>query len=249
MTDRQAKPPETRSGEWIGGAPPSQADVTAWQEGLHPHILLPMIVFDLDGTLLDSYEMSIRTYELALAAVGLPPMPREMLAMLNGPTLQEACEIVGLPLERMGELEAAMNRADAGLIPVMGRLFPGVPEMLAALQAQATLCVLTNGLPGYLRQACEATGISHLFAEHGAFAPGVSKAMRIREWMEARGMPRTLMVGDHPTDVDAGREAGAATLAVTYGSGKPGQLALADAMAGSVAEVWRYCERFCKGEE
>ncbi|MCL2545113.1 MAG: HAD family hydrolase [Clostridia bacterium] len=245
MTNRR----ETRSGGLDSGALPSQADVTVWQEGLHPHALLPLIVFDLDGTLLDSYEMALRTHARVIEAMGLPPASHALLESLNGPPLEGLCSLLGLPPERMDELEATVSRIENEHVPVLSRLFPGVPEMLAALQGAATLCLLTNSLPAYLELACEATGIGKYFAERAASTPGISKAERIRRWMEARGLPRTLVVGDRPTDISAGREAGAWTLAVTYGCGAADQLTHADAAASTVAEAWRHCERFCKGEE
>ena len=240
---------ETQGGEWAGGMLPSQPGVAVWQEGLHAHSLLPLIVFDLDGTLLDSYEMAMANNARAVEAMGLPPASHAVLESLNGPTLEEACAILGLPPERTGELEAAFNRVEAEYVPLMARAFIGVPEMLASLQGQATPCLLTNSLPSYLEITCEATGIGKYFAERAASELGVSKAMRIRQWMEARGLPRTLMVGDRPTDINAGREAGAWTLAVTFGCGEADQLAHADATASTVAEMWRHCERFCKGED
>jgi len=240
---------QTQGGGWAGAALPSQSGAAVWQEGLHAHSLLPMIVFDLDGTLLDSYEMAMANNARAVEAMGLPPASHALLESLNGPTLEEACAILGLPPERTGELEAAFTRVEAEHVPAMARTFPGVPEMLAFLQNQATLCLLTNSLPSYLEITCEATGIGKFFTERAASEFGVSKAMRIRQWMEERGLPRTLMVGDRPTDISAGREAGAWTLAVTFGCGEADQLAHADATASTVAEMWRRCERFCRGED
>ncbi len=245
MTERQRKQAETQGGEWAGGALPGRQDVTAWQQGLHPHAVQPMIVFDLDGTLLDSHEMSIQCYVHGLEAMGLPPVSRELLASLNGPTLPEAAEVLGVG-DRVEEFLRAMTLAEERLVPVMAQLYPGVAEMLAALHGQAVLCVLTNGQARYLRYAIEGCGIAGYFAERAAFTPEVTKAERVREWMEAHGQPRTLMVGDRETDVAAGLKAGAVTLAVTYGAGERSRLAEADALADTVAEVWQICERFCR---
>jgi len=229
---------------------PPQNDLVVWPEDLQPGGSLPLIVFDLDGTLVDSYEMALLCHARTIEAVGLPPVSRRVLESLNGPTIEEECRILGFPMERMGELEAAMTRVEVELAPVMARTFPGVPEMLASLQSGgAVLCVLTNGLPHYMKLVCGITGIDRYVTESAAYTPGVSKAARIRQWMEARGLPRALAVGDRPTDVDAGRMAGARTLAVTYGNGTAEQLAHADYLASTVAEAWRLCERFCEGKD
>ena len=206
----------------------------------------PLIVFDLDGTLLDSYELALRCHAFAIEAVGLPPVSLAVLESLNGPTIEEECAILGLPPERMSAYHEAIVRSEREVAPPLVRAFPGVPEMLSALEARATLCVLTNGLDSYLRMVCGLTGIARFFSESAAFAAGVPKAARIRRWLEARGMPPALAVGDRPSDVSAGREAGAGTLAVTYGNGEAAQLAHADALADTVDEVRAYCEIFVK---
>lgn len=247
MSEQRKKTPAPQSGIWRGDtAPPAQADVSAWEGGLHARLRRPMIVFDLDGTLLDSYEMSIECHRRAIEALGLPPVSREMLETLNGPTAEQECAMLGLPPKCLPELMAALERAEDDVVPARARLFPGTLEMLFALQDQATLCLLTNGQPHYMRLVCELTGVGPLFAERAGFTPGITKAMRIREWAQKHAALRVVMVGDRASDIEAARQAGAAALAVTYGSGTPAELAGADWIAADVGTACRLCAEFCE---
>jgi phosphoglycolate phosphatase-like HAD superfamily hydrolase len=181
----------------------------------------------------------------ALAALGLPPPTAEVLEMLNGPSPAEACALLGLPAERAGEVGAAMAWAEAELVPACARLFDGVPEMLADLGDRATLCLLTNGQTSYMEQVCQVTGIGPLFAERAGSEPGISKVARLRGWLARYAPHRALVVGDRPTDIAAARQVGATALGVIYAGGPPVPLDGADALAAGIAEVRRYCLRFC----
>jgi phosphoglycolate phosphatase-like HAD superfamily hydrolase len=245
VTEQQKEASQAQGGAWAGGALPTHAGLMDIQEYLHTQP--PLIVFDLDGTLLDSAEMAVRCHIRVLAEMGLPPVSRDVLDSLNGPSVEEKCVMLGLPPERQDEMEAALVRAEAVLVPTQARLFPGVPDMLAALHGRAVLCLLTNGQPSYLRMVCEVTGIGAWFAEQAGYTRGITKAGRIRAWTEAHAAPRVLMVGDRPTDVASAHEAGALALGVTYGNGRPEQMHEADALAGDIGAVLRYCEQFCVG--
>lgn len=247
LSEQRKKAPAPQSGIWRGDvAQPAQADVSAWEGGLHARLRRPMIVFDLDGTLLDSYEMSIECHRRTIEVLGLPPVSRETLEALNGPTAEQECAMLGLPPQRLPELMAAMERVENEVVPARARLFPGALEMLFALQDQATLCLLTNGQPHYMRLVCELTGVGALFAERAGFTLGITKSMRIREWAQKHAALRAMMVGDRPTDIEAAHQAGAAALAVTYGSGTHAELVGADWIAADVETVCRLCTDFCE---
>lgn len=138
-----------------------------------------------------------------------------------------------------------MAIVDAQVVETEARLFPGVPEMLGALTGKATLCLLTNGCQRYADQATRVTGITGAFAALQGFVPGVTKAMRIADWIARYAPLRVLVVGDRPTDVAAGREVGATTLGVLYGAGATQEMGCADYTARDVGEVLAICQAFC----
>ena len=242
-----AAPDAIQPGGWAAPCPGTHNAPCVWPGEQAARAPRPLIVFDLDGTLLDSYELANEGHRRAIAALGLPPVSLAVLEALNGPSAEGACHILGLPLSRQAELEAALEAADDVLIPTWARLFPGVLSMLEVLTGRATLCLLTHGQPSYLHAVCAVTGMEGFFAERAGFTPGVSKAMRIREWAQRHGAPRALMVGDRPTDLDAAREAGAVAVGVTYGAGSAQEMAGADALAHDLAQVCEICLAFCAG--
>jgi phosphoglycolate phosphatase len=207
----------------------------------------PLIVFDLDGTLLDSRETAMEGHRLAVEAMGLPPVSQEVLAALNGPNSEQSCRILGISVSRRAEFEAVMERIDDVILRQRGKLFPGVLSMLHELSAEATLGLLTNGSPAYMELACQVTGMTHCFAERTGFVPGFSKQDRIRAWQSRHGAPRALMVGDRAGDVAAAHAAGALAIGAVYGVGAPDELAQADALAADIRQVHSLCLAFLQG--
>ncbi len=244
---QQQKPDIQSEGVWTPEHS-TNAGVEALESALYARERRPMIVFDLDGTLLDSYAMSIECHRRVIEAMGLPPVSQRMLELLNGPNAEQECQLLGLPVERAPELMAVMARVDEELVPTGAKLFPGVLDMLLTLQRESVLCLLTNGLPSYMRAVCDVTGIGSFFAERAGFALGVTKAMRLTEWAQKHHALRVLMVGDRHTDVEAAREAGVQSIAVTYGSGPVSELRAADQLAGDVDALCRACLAFCRQE-
>lgn len=171
-----------------------------------------MIVFDLDGTLVDSAPEIIAAMESAWLSLERGPFPRERFEI--GPPLKE---IVGsLGATRPDELAAAFRtRYDASDFAAT-RPFPGIPELLDRLRAAHSLAVATNK-----RLAPTDKILKRWFA--GAFArvacsdaldgvPGTySKAAMVR------ALGGTVLVGDTVADIAAAREAGVRAVAVTWG--------------------------------
>ena len=185
-----------------------------------------LLVFDLDGTLVDSLRDLATATNRALdrIAPGTPPLSVEEVRQFVG---EGARQLLRRSLERAG----LTNPVDE-LLPVYldcyrsclldtTRLFPGVPEALDRLRGR-TLAVLTNK-PGDLSRAILAgLDVADRFARiYGAgdvpgHKPDPAGLLRI---LEELGVPgnRAVMVGDSEVDVRTGRAAGVRTIGVTYG--------------------------------
>jgi phosphoglycolate phosphatase len=178
------------------------------------------IVFDLDGTLVDSLPDIIGAFRDAFVEVGLAP-----------PAAEAVREHVGLPLEQMyaafapavqvAALAAAYRRLYPQRFTRSSRPFPGVVAALAALRGRGfRLGVATTKRTDMARRFVAAVGLGgaldHVQGTDGfphKPAPDV-----IERALAALGADGVWMVGDTVHDIEAGRAAGLSTYAVTWGT-------------------------------
>ncbi|MEJ2671354.1 MAG: HAD-IA family hydrolase [Deltaproteobacteria bacterium] len=184
-----------------------------------------LIVFDLDGTLADTLPDLTAAANYACRRLGLPEHPpeavrgmigggeRKLIERLVGPDHQNLVEeCLKLYLEHYSRHNGDLTR-----------VYPGVVETLERL-AGKRLAVLSNKLWRLTQQTLEALGLARFFVAvrgGGANLPLKPAPDQVLALIADMGMKpgRSLMVGDKPADVMAGRAAGAFTAAVTYGYG------------------------------
>ncbi|MBU1228946.1 MAG: HAD family hydrolase [Proteobacteria bacterium] len=107
------------------------------------------LIFDLDGTLLDTLQDLADSGNAALAELGLPEHPADAYRLFVG---LGVAELVRRMLPEGRRDEATIRRAGALLMEeytrrwnVMTRPYPGIPELLEALRASGLpLCILSN---------------------------------------------------------------------------------------------------------
>lgn len=185
-----------------------------------------LVVFDLDGTLVDSVRDLATAVNAAFARIspGTPPLPLDDVRSFVG---EGARVLVERSLER-----ARLRRSADEVLPVFlecyrsclldtTRLFPGVEEVLDRLRGR-TLAVLTNK-PGDLSRALLAgLGVADRFAriwgpaDVPARKPDPAGLLSLARDLET-APAETILVGDSPVDVQTGRAAGVRTVGVTYG--------------------------------
>ncbi|MCL6620616.1 MAG: HAD-IA family hydrolase [Syntrophobacterales bacterium] len=210
-----------------------------------------LIVFDLDGTLAATVPDIAAALNHALGAVGLPGYPEAAVAeMIGGGEETFLRRALGPEHQELyGEVRRRYLDYYARHLVVHTRLYPGVRETLAAL-APRKLAVLSNKLTALTVGIVARLQLQPFFlAIKGGDSYGVLKpdprglAALIRE-LGARP-ERSLMVGDKPADVLAGKGAGTATVAVTYGYGDPARLAAADpdALIGRFSQLLELASR------
>lgn len=208
------------------------------------------VLFDLDGTLLDSRPGIEAGLRRTLAALGFPP-PEGSLAWAIGPPLTQTMArlLAGQAEERVAEAVAAYRDWYGRVGLFDARVYPGVPELLGALSAAGrVLFVSTAKRTHFATRVLGHFGLAgHFQAVHGTEDHGRfdDKAELVRHLLQAEGLApaETVLVGDREHDVLAGRSSGVRVLAVTYGYGTREELlaagAEAEALCGSPAEVLR----------
>lgn len=204
------------------------------------------VLFDLDGTLVDSQEGIINSAMYALDYYGIPYSGREELKKFIGPPLKNAfMEFYGFDEDKA--LSAAMVYrefyADKGVFQV--NVYDGVRKMLAGLkEAGKRLYLATSKTEKYAEIILEYFGLSDFFDYIGGTdMQGVrdSKAKVLRYVLETAGIFVTdsVLVGDSRYDVCGAKELGMRTIAVLYGYGsaKEHEQAGPDYIARSPNEV------------
>jgi len=204
-----------------------------------------MILFDFDGTLVDSMELCVKELEETFKAMGLPVPPRSMLEKCNGPTHEEAADLLGLPKPLHLEYARIRNGFQMALMPSCQQIYPGIVDLLKALSACACLCIVSNGRQEYIDKSVDNWGIRHYFLKALGGRPGVTKAQLIAELLQEYRPVRAVMIGDRLTDIRAGRENGLYTIAAAYGFGSPEEWREADRKADTVDELFNLCLQFC----
>jgi phosphoglycolate phosphatase len=186
-----------------------------------------LVVFDLDGTLIDSHRDIANAANALVVELGGRALPEPAIVAMVGEgaavLVRRALAAAEINPATPGALDRFLALYDARLLEHT-RPYPGTVEALEALGAHAALCVLTNKpqqpteriLDGLQLRRCfrdviggdtpfgrkpDPAGLLHLVAAAGATAD------------------QTVMVGDSPVDLAAARNAGTRVCLVRYGFG------------------------------
>lgn len=190
---------------------------------------LSLVVFDIDGTLVDSEALILEGFALAFSAVGRPAPPRRAVLDQIGLSLPEVARRL-LPEAGTDEQAAVAQayrehfvrlRAEQGTAGVP--LFGGAREAVEALAARPE--VLIGAATGMARRGLdhvlEVHGLAHHFATRQSADRHPSKphpAMLEAALTEAGVDPtRAVMVGDTSYDIEMAVAAGVAGIGVSWG--------------------------------
>ena len=205
-----------------------------------------LVVFDWDGTLMDSTAAIVEAIQRAAADLSLPV-----------PNARQAAYVIGLGLH--DALRHAVPALQASMLPAFVEryrhhylrrdaqlgLFAGVREMLGWLRAHPTTvsAVATGKSRIGLERAFDATGLRSMFVASRCADEGLPKPdpWMLRDLCEQLSVPpeRAVMIGDTTHDLDMAHAAGGQGIGVTYGAHPPEALAARSpaALLGSVPQL------------
>jgi len=195
-----------------------------------PHSI-KLVIFDLDGTLIDSRLDLVHSVNAALRHIGRPELPDDVIASYVGDgapiLIQRALggEKVDEALIRKG-LEFFLSYYRAHKLDHT-TVYPGIADALAAIQNSANgtprkMAVLTNKPVVPSRAIVDALGLGRFFSQvygGNSFPTKKPDPEGARKLLAEHGVQphQAAIVGDSDVDVDTGRNAGMATVGVTYG--------------------------------
>lgn len=189
----------------------------------------PIVVFDLDGTLVDTAPDLVDTLNLILSREGIPPVAYDAARTLIGggvrPMLEKALQEQGrsLPTADIDALFAGFLEHYGAHIADRSRPFPGVEAALDILADRGlTLAVCTNKLEWLSLRLLDALGLSPRFAAIcGQDTFGVKKpdpdVLRKTVTTAGADIAQTVMVGDSVTDIRLAQAARVPVVAVDFG--------------------------------
>lgn len=196
------------------------------------------IVFDLDGTLVDSLDDISAAFCRSFHVVGTaPPAAADVRSMIGKPLREMYAPWA--PASVIDTLVAEYRRDYAERCADQTRPYPGIVDLLDALRARGhALAVATTKTTAMARIVLARLGleqhVDHVQGTDGfPHKPAPDVILRALAGLACKG---AWMVGDATSDVAAGRAAGLRTCAVTWGVHSAAQLRAAepDVMADSV---------------
>jgi len=189
----------------------------------------PLVVFDLDGTLVDTAPDLIAALNVALSKEGIPPLPLASARNLIGGGARKLIER-GLEVEGRACTVAEIDRMMKDFIAYyaehiadLSRPFEGLEAALDDLAARgAGFAVCTNKLEWLSKLLLDRLKLSDRFAAVcGADTFGLAKPdpSFLRQTVARAGgnIASTIMVGDAGTDVGVARRANVPVVGVTFG--------------------------------
>ena len=167
------------------------------------------LLFDLDGTLLDSFSVHYEVYEIMFARFGIQ-ITREKFLSTYSPDWYQTYQAMGLPREDWGAanlcwVEEAEKRAP--------KLLPRVQETLTRLHQHYALGLVTSGSKSRVLKDLERTGIGPLFRTvvtgDDIQAPKPSpEGLELALWSLGARPNEAVYIGDAEADYEMAKAAG-----------------------------------------
>jgi len=184
--------------------------------------MLPsLVIFDLDGTLADSFPWFLRNLNQVADTFGFRRVAADEIEPLRRAGTREILRRLDVPLWKLPTIARHMRRMKAGHIADIP-LFPGVDAMLRTLRDRGIRLALVTSDHEENARAALRESVAH-FSELACGASIFGKAAKFRGVLRRAGVPpaQALAIGDEVRDIEAARAAGIACAAVTWGYAAP----------------------------
>lgn len=181
----------------------------------------PVVLFDLDGTLVDTVPLIVESYRVAFRDVLGREIDEAWVRPFVGRTLDDVFAELGLPVDQMLTAYRGFNLAH---LEELQRDYPGIPELLDALRsAGAVLGVVTSKSRPTAARSLAASGLTERISlvtaqldteRHKPHPDPLRHALRAL----GRRPDEAVYVGDSVWDLQAARAAGLGAVGVTWGA-------------------------------
>lgn len=194
--------------------------------------LIHLIIFDLDGTLVDTLEDIAHSVNFTLGRLGRPLLHLDTVRQYVGDGLEMLLtRALNGHTDILADAKAIYTDHQRKYLVINSHLYPGVHETLEHFRS-LPMAVVTNKTLEFSEPLLEQLGIRSYFgaiigADSGLpLKPAPDAFLSIMKSLLV-AKEHTVVVGDGTTDILAGRAAGITTCAVTYGFRSETELRLA----------------------
>lgn len=215
------------------------------------------ILFDLDGTLTDSYEGIINALVYALSELGVSPKPESFRSVIGPPLHHTFMDVYGMTAAQSDDAVRIFREYYDTRGKFENHPYEGVLEMLQTLNAHDKKLMIATSKPEHMAvEIAEHFGLSPYLcfisgvtrdtltdpAREHARASKKDVLLHILQSNDIKDPENAVMVGDRAYDMTAARELGLQTVGVLYGYGSAEELLGSGAqfLAQSPIEVTRY---------
>ena len=181
----------------------------------------PLAIFDLDGTLVDSFPWFLRVVNDVARDFDFRPVAPDDIAGLRRAGTRDILKHLELPLWKVPRIAAHMRRMKRAHLSELP-LFPGVPEMLDALRSKGIRIALVSS-DSEANARLQLGGSAVHFSDFACGASLFGKAAKFRQIVKRAGVAPSaaIAIGDELRDVDAAEAAGLAFGGVAWGYADP----------------------------
>jgi len=204
-----------------GGVPSGRQGATL---NRMPPPSLVTVLFDLDGTLIDSIELIVKSARFAFASrPGPSPTDEEFMAGIGQPLVAQFGPYAGTP-EEMQALIAAYRHYQLENHDRLTTLYDGVLDLVLALKDDGRpLGVVTSKMDAIARRSLSHVGLLDLFdvvvgMDHTQHHKPRPEPVQFALNRLGVAPGAASYIGDSPFDIEAGNAAGVTSIAVTWGA-------------------------------
>ena len=209
--------------------------------------MLKAVIYDLDGTLVDSRDDLADSVNAMLSWLGLPGREPHVIHGFIGEGAERLIRRSLGPVHEQRYAEAApiWREEYSRRLLAKTRLYDGVADLLR--RPPKARGVLTNKPGAFAREILRGLGIDAGFGavvggDEAARKPSPEGLLRICAMLQVKPQ-ETLLVGDSAVDLATGRAADMRVCAVTWGLGERAALASADYLCDTPSELCELLER------
>lgn len=191
-----------------------------------------LIIFDLDGTLIDSKKDIACAVNMTLQSMDIRPLPHETIYGYVGngvrPLVEEALKKRG----RAAEIETAIKNFQefymAHLLDTTV-MFNGVPEILQTFSQRKKMAVASNKPYRYVKKILDGLDMTRFFASiKGGDSVEMKKPapdmLNVIMDETSTSKENSVFIGDSGIDIQTGKNAGVMTIGATYGFRTVGEI-------------------------